>query len=176
MGNNSRRSCLYNFYVGNKVSRGYVEAYTSPPRRIEFSVSLLVITLIISFQFAIVEVIVTSIQDGFPRAVKKYLICHELLVLVVCFASFLLGLPLVTQVWKASLKFSFSLLTSIFCTHTTNCKHDQLNYIDHFADLLYVLFAGWYIFVPNNRLLHYYLVGDLHCFFRSDSSVLDVWW
>ncbi|XP_022163454.1 sodium- and chloride-dependent GABA transporter ine-like isoform X1 [Myzus persicae] len=53
--------------------------------------------LALNSEFAIVEVIVTSIQDGFPRAVKKYLICHELLVLVVCFASFLLGLPLVTQ-------------------------------------------------------------------------------
>jgi len=49
-------------------------------------------------QFAIVEVVVTSVQDGFPRAVKRYLICHELLVLAVCVASFLLGLLLVTQV------------------------------------------------------------------------------
>uniref|UniRef100_A0A2S2NNC3 Transporter n=1 Tax=Schizaphis graminum TaxID=13262 RepID=A0A2S2NNC3_SCHGA len=54
--------------------------------------------LALNSEFAIVEVIVTSIQDGFPRAVKKYLICHELLVLVICCASFLLGLPLVTQV------------------------------------------------------------------------------
>ncbi|XP_050062237.1 sodium- and chloride-dependent GABA transporter ine-like isoform X2 [Aphis gossypii] len=53
--------------------------------------------LALNSEFAIVEVIVTSIQDGFPRAVKKYLACHELLVLVVCCASFLLGLPLITQ-------------------------------------------------------------------------------
>lgn len=46
MGGNSRRSCLYNFYVVNKVSRLYVEAYASQPRRIEFLVSLLIITLV----------------------------------------------------------------------------------------------------------------------------------
>lgn len=90
----------------------------------------------ISFQFAIVEVIVTSIQDGFPRAVKKYLICHELLVLVVCFASFLLGLPLVTQVCRVSLKFYFSLLTSI-CWAFTLQSPNTTNWII-LTDFLYV--------------------------------------
>ncbi|XP_050546468.1 sodium- and chloride-dependent GABA transporter ine isoform X2 [Daktulosphaira vitifoliae] len=53
--------------------------------------------LCLNSEFAIVEVVVTSIQDGFPRGIKKYLSCHEVLVLVVCLASFLLGLPFVTQ-------------------------------------------------------------------------------
>ncbi|XP_050420385.1 sodium- and chloride-dependent GABA transporter ine-like [Adelges cooleyi] len=53
--------------------------------------------LCLNSEFAIVEVVVTSIQDGFPRGIKKYLVCHELLVLAVCLASFLLGLPFVTQ-------------------------------------------------------------------------------
>ncbi|VVC33584.1 Sodium:neurotransmitter symporter [Cinara cedri] len=53
--------------------------------------------LALNSEFAIVEVVVTSIQDGFPCAVKKYLVCHELLVMVVCVASFVLGIPLVTQ-------------------------------------------------------------------------------
>ncbi|KAL1140435.1 hypothetical protein AAG570_000367, partial [Ranatra chinensis] len=48
-------------------------------------------------QFAIVEVVVTSIQDGFPNWIKKNLLCHEILVLVVCLVSFLFGLPHVTQ-------------------------------------------------------------------------------
>ncbi|KAF5276540.1 hypothetical protein FQR65_LT03970 [Abscondita terminalis] len=48
-------------------------------------------------QFAIVEVVVTSIQDGFPTMIKKRLLCHEMLVLVVCVVSFLCGLPNVTN-------------------------------------------------------------------------------
>lgn len=48
-------------------------------------------------QFAIVEVVVTSIQDGFPAMIKKRLLCHEMLVLVVCVVSFLCGLPNVTN-------------------------------------------------------------------------------
>ncbi|BES95896.1 transporter [Nesidiocoris tenuis] len=48
-------------------------------------------------QFAIVEVVVTSFQDGFPNWIKKKLICHEIVVLVICIISFLLGLPMITQ-------------------------------------------------------------------------------
>uniref|UniRef100_A0A1B6CQI5 Transporter n=2 Tax=Clastoptera arizonana TaxID=38151 RepID=A0A1B6CQI5_9HEMI len=48
-------------------------------------------------QFAIVEVVVTSIQDAFPNFIKRKLVCHEILVLVVCFVSFLLGLPNIMQ-------------------------------------------------------------------------------
>lgn len=44
-------------------------------------------------QFAIVEVVVTSIQDGFPNMIRKKLVYHELLVLCVCVVSFLFGLP-----------------------------------------------------------------------------------
>lgn len=48
-------------------------------------------------QFATVEVIITSLKDGFPDLVRKYLKRHEILVLIVCLISFLLGLPNVTQ-------------------------------------------------------------------------------
>nr|QRN45426.1 sodium- and chloride-dependent GABA transporter ine [Carausius morosus] len=48
-------------------------------------------------QFAIVEVVVTSIQDGFPNWIKKKLMCHEMLVLIVCVVSFLFGLPHITE-------------------------------------------------------------------------------
>ncbi|XP_044732346.1 sodium- and chloride-dependent GABA transporter ine-like isoform X2 [Chrysoperla carnea] len=48
-------------------------------------------------QFAIVEVVVTSIQDGFPRWIRKNLVCHEMVVLVICVISFIFGLPNVTQ-------------------------------------------------------------------------------
>lgn len=45
------------------------------------------------FQFAIVEVVVTSIQDGFPDMIRRRLVYHELLVLLVCGVSFVFGLP-----------------------------------------------------------------------------------
>ncbi|XP_053626089.1 sodium- and chloride-dependent GABA transporter ine-like [Plodia interpunctella] len=44
-------------------------------------------------QFAIVEVVVTSIQDGFPDMIRKKLVYHELLVLCVCAISLFFGLP-----------------------------------------------------------------------------------
>jgi SNF family Na+-dependent transporter len=58
----------------------------------------LFITFIFLFsQFAIVEVVVTSIQDGFPNWIKKRLVYHELLVLIVCIVSFFFGLPNLIQ-------------------------------------------------------------------------------
>ncbi|KAJ8667702.1 hypothetical protein QAD02_009365, partial [Eretmocerus hayati] len=57
----------------------------------------MLVCLSLNSQFAIVEVVVTSIQDGFPNWVKKHLLCHEILVLLVCIVSFLFGLPNVTQ-------------------------------------------------------------------------------
>ncbi|XP_037869253.1 sodium- and chloride-dependent GABA transporter ine isoform X2 [Bombyx mori] len=44
-------------------------------------------------QFAIVEVVVTSIQDGFPDMIRRKLVYHELLVLLVCAVSLVFGLP-----------------------------------------------------------------------------------
>ncbi|CAG4981033.1 unnamed protein product [Parnassius apollo] len=43
-------------------------------------------------QFAIVEVVVTSIQDGFPDMIRKRLVYHELLVLCVCVISLVFGI------------------------------------------------------------------------------------
>lgn len=57
----------------------------------------MLLCLSLNSQFAIVEVVITSIQDGFPKWVKKHLMCHEMLVLVVCIVSFLFGLPHITQ-------------------------------------------------------------------------------
>ncbi|XP_043205803.1 sodium- and chloride-dependent GABA transporter ine-like isoform X2 [Amphibalanus amphitrite] len=48
-------------------------------------------------QFATLEVVITSLQDGYSGLVKRYLKRHELLVLVICLLSFGLGLPYVTQ-------------------------------------------------------------------------------
>ncbi|XP_054000868.1 sodium- and chloride-dependent GABA transporter ine-like isoform X1 [Hylaeus anthracinus] len=57
----------------------------------------MLVCLSLNSQFAIVEVVVTSIQDGFPKWVKRHLVCHEMLVLLVCVISFLFGLPNITQ-------------------------------------------------------------------------------
>ncbi|XP_066597207.1 sodium- and chloride-dependent GABA transporter ine isoform X2 [Prorops nasuta] len=57
----------------------------------------MLVCLSLNSQFAIVEVVVTSIQDGFPNWVKRHLFCHEILVLLVCVISFLFGLPNITQ-------------------------------------------------------------------------------
>ncbi|XP_015839016.1 sodium- and chloride-dependent GABA transporter ine isoform X2 [Tribolium castaneum] len=57
----------------------------------------MLICLALNSQFAIVEVVVTSIQDGFPAWIKKHLMCHEVLVLIICVVSLICGLPNVTQ-------------------------------------------------------------------------------
>ncbi len=48
-------------------------------------------------QFAIVEVVVTSIADGFPNWIKMKLVYHELLVLIICIFAFFFGLPYIIQ-------------------------------------------------------------------------------
>ncbi|CAH0555766.1 unnamed protein product [Brassicogethes aeneus] len=57
----------------------------------------MLICLALNSQFAIVEVVVTSIQDGFPAWIRKNLMCHEVLVLIICVISFLCGIPNVTK-------------------------------------------------------------------------------
>jgi len=44
-------------------------------------------------QFAMVEVIITSIKDGYGKFIEKYIKHHELLVFLVCAVSLLCGLP-----------------------------------------------------------------------------------
>ena len=50
------------------------------------------------FQFATVEVMITSLKDGYGDMIEKYLKRHEILVLLVCLASFLVGIPYVFKV------------------------------------------------------------------------------
>ncbi|XP_046738199.1 sodium- and chloride-dependent GABA transporter ine-like isoform X2 [Diprion similis] len=57
----------------------------------------MLVCLSLNSQFAIVEVVVTSIQDGFPNWIKRLLLCHEMLVLIICVVSFLFGLPNITR-------------------------------------------------------------------------------
>nr|CAH7746159.1 unnamed protein product [Callosobruchus chinensis] len=57
----------------------------------------MLICLALNSQFAIVEVVVTSIQDGFPVWIKKHLMGHEILVLIICIVSLLCGIPCVTK-------------------------------------------------------------------------------
>lgn len=53
----------------------------------------MLVMLGIDSQFAIVEVVITSLKDGYGRQIDKYLKRHEILVLIVCIFSFLCGLP-----------------------------------------------------------------------------------
>ncbi|XP_020706589.1 sodium- and chloride-dependent GABA transporter ine isoform X1 [Athalia rosae] len=57
----------------------------------------MLVCLSLNSQFAVVEVVVSSIQDGFPNRMKRILLCHEMLVLLICVISFLFGLPNITQ-------------------------------------------------------------------------------
>ena len=49
-------------------------------------------------QFATLEVVITTLQDAYGKWIKAYLKRHEVLVLLMCFVSFVLGLPHVMQV------------------------------------------------------------------------------
>ena len=56
----------------------------------------LVLFLGVDSQFATVEVIITSIKDGW-EGVGKYKFSQEMLVLIVCVSSFFCGLPHIFQ-------------------------------------------------------------------------------
>ncbi|KAK3084341.1 hypothetical protein FSP39_011857 [Pinctada imbricata] len=77
----------------------YPEAFTNMPVSQLFAAAFffMLICLGIDSQFASTEVIVTTISDHFAPQVKKYLKKKEVLVIIVCFISFLFGLPNVTQ-------------------------------------------------------------------------------
>ncbi|XP_048764055.1 sodium- and chloride-dependent GABA transporter ine-like [Ostrea edulis] len=77
----------------------YPEAFTTMPVPQLFAAVffLMLISLGIDSQFASTEVIVTTINDHFHSQVKKYLRRKEVLVALVCFCSFICGLPNVTQ-------------------------------------------------------------------------------
>ena len=51
------------------------------------------ILLFFFIKFSTVEVIITSLRDGFGDWIDKYIVRHELLVLMVCMFSFLFGIP-----------------------------------------------------------------------------------
>ena len=52
----------------------------------------------IDSQFATVEVVVTSLKDGFAGAVQRYARRHEVLVAAVCVLAFACSIPNIFQV------------------------------------------------------------------------------
>ncbi|GFR78994.1 transporter [Elysia marginata] len=78
----------------------YPQAFNTMPvsQLFAFLFFFMLVCLGIDSQFASVEVIVTTIQDHFGHAVRRWLKRKEILVLIVCFVSFLAGLPNITQV------------------------------------------------------------------------------
>lgn len=50
-------------------------------------------------QFALVEVVVTSMHDAYTQWIKRKFVYHELVVLIVCIVALLLGVPNVLQVF-----------------------------------------------------------------------------
>ncbi|KAH9518671.1 hypothetical protein Btru_005954 [Bulinus truncatus] len=77
----------------------YPQAFNTMPvsQMFAFLFFFMLVCLGIDSQFASVEVIVTTIQDHYSAAIEKYLKKKEILVAIVCFISFLFGLPNVTQ-------------------------------------------------------------------------------
>ncbi|CAG5123513.1 unnamed protein product, partial [Candidula unifasciata] len=77
----------------------YPQAFNTMPvsQLFAFLFFFMLVCLGIDSQFASVEVIVTTIQDHFYGQVKRYLKRKEVLVGLVCFVSFLCGLPNITQ-------------------------------------------------------------------------------
>lgn len=52
------------------------------------------------FQFATIETIVTSVSDEFPKYLRKH---KPLFTLVCCVSFFILGFPMITEVWTLAL-------------------------------------------------------------------------
>nr|XP_027223828.1 sodium- and chloride-dependent GABA transporter ine-like [Penaeus vannamei] len=77
----------------------YPQALAKMPYAAAWSVLFFFMLLIFGLdsQFSNVEVIITSLQDEFPKWIKKHLKRHEFLVMLVCFISFLCGLPNITE-------------------------------------------------------------------------------
>lgn len=104
------------------------------------------------FQFAVVEVVVTSIQDGFPNWVKRHLLCHEILVLLICVVSFLFGLPNITQVELAMRCFCLCFVNWVLCLSTTKwhlvtaCQGGIYFFqlIDHYAASMSIMFLAFF--------------------------------
>ena len=61
----------------------------------------MLILLGIDSQFSTVEVIITSLKDGFSDYIDRYIKHHEILVLLVCILGFLFGIP---HIFKVSIR------------------------------------------------------------------------
>jgi len=109
----------------------------------------------LGFQFAVVEVVVTSIQDGFPNWIKRHLLCHEVLVLLICVVSFLFGLPNITQVERHSSRY----LLRVYIL--------KLLSLTNFSTA-----SGRYLFLPTDRSLCRIVVYHVFGILRSNCHLV----
>lgn len=95
---------------------------------------------IFSIKFAIVEVVVTSIQDGFPNWIRKRLVYHELLVLIICAVSFWCGIPNIFQVSNCTHPYVDTI--DIIISFQGGIYFFQL--IDHYAASVSIMFLAFF--------------------------------
>ncbi|XP_039627782.1 sodium- and chloride-dependent GABA transporter 1 isoform X2 [Polypterus senegalus] len=97
---------IHNLPVDNIATDGpglvfvvYPEAFTTMPLASMWAALFffMLLCLGIDSQFAMVEVMVTSLTDSFGKSLLKVLRRKELLVMVVCFVAFVLGIPNVAE-------------------------------------------------------------------------------
>ena len=107
-----------------------------------------------------VEVMVTSLMDGFGQPLMKYLRQKELLVLVVCFTAFLLGIPHVMQV-----------------RITNHCvvRHPVVTIAASVYMLKGSVCAGGDLCLPADGPLHGHSVHHVPRLFRGRGYLLDIW-
>ena len=104
-------------------------------------------------QFSTVEVIITSLKDGFGDWIDRHIKRHEILVLLVCMLGFLFGIPHVFKV------------INYFIT-CTNYRKTNINQSFH---------AGWCLFLYFGGLLRGRHVFNVYCVFRMPRCGLDLW-
>lgn len=86
--------------------------------------------------------VVTSIQDGFPKWIRKKLVYHELLVLIVCVVSFSFGLPNILEVNNTLYTFFIIFLLFFSFNFQSGIYYFQL--IDHYAASISITYLAFF--------------------------------
>ena len=158
--------CIYDFQK-HKIAAFYSGDWTN--MHLPHIATVWHLCLFCFCQFAMVEVMVTSLMDEFYQTLIAFFRRKELFVLAICGFAFLLGIPCVMQVLFVTYRMNFRPVS-------TEMKKKKKRKKSHSFHVPAVLCSGGDLCFPADGPLHCHSVHHVSCFLWGYCHLLELWW
>lgn len=133
-------------------------------------------------QFATIETIVTSVSDEFPKYLRKH---KALFTLACCISFFILGFPMITEVWRKHTSTFSSREIVLQLSEDMKKKSPPYLLVRNVAEqwkmwiwglFVFVCWTEWDVHAATGGHVCRLLLAGHYCHFRAGGNLIPLWW